>query len=103
MFRDEACARNKDSIILMQRFNMKDGYTCYGDSGGPVMVVNDNGVHVVAAVVSRLPLTNYYSWPPECFCNCNHLPEEHVRVAAVLTWIRNTIKWNRMDIPCNGA
>ena len=65
------------------------------------MVVKENGVHVVAAVVSRQPLTNYYSWPPECFCNCKHLPEEHARVAAVLSWIRNTLTARGMDIPCN--
>ena len=42
------------SNILIQRSEMKDGFACSGDSGGPIVVEN-SGRFVLATVVSSIP------------------------------------------------
>jgi hypothetical protein len=60
---------------------MDDGYACFGDSGGPI-VVKKKRVYVLAAVVTGLsPLG--WEWPPACLCNCNDFPEYEGEEAGV--------------------
>ena len=88
------------SQILCERFQMKDGYSCLGDSGGPIIVEN-NGSFVVVAVVSGLPLHQYlWSWPPPCLCSCNVLPETHARVSHVMSWIYQNLEKRELNVPC---
>ena len=62
------------------------------------MVVKENGRYVQAAVVSRIPLEMYYTWPPKCYCNCNNAPEEHTKVTAALPWISQFLKERNMEV-----
>ena len=77
---------------------MNDGYACFGDSGGPI-VVKRNGVYVLAAVVTGLALLGN-EWPPACLCNCNDLPEYHSKVSTALPWIQQVMKEKMLGFTC---
>ena len=89
-----------ESRILCQRFKMKDGYACHGDSGRPI-VVEKKGTFVLVAVASTVPgMPQMYSWPPACKCSCEILPETHARVVSVLPWIYQNIVQRKLNMPC---
>ena len=86
---------------MFKRFDMKNGFPCSGDSGGPIDE-KSNGKFVLVATVSAGPgwIQNFFSWPPPCKCNCNYLPEVHPRVSAFVPWIRKKLKDRKLDLPC---
>ena len=89
-----------ESRILCQRFKMKDGYACHGDSGGPI-VVEKKGTFVLVAVASTVPgMPQMYSWPPACKCSCEIVPETHARVSSVLPWIYQNMEQRKLKLPC---
>ena len=93
-------SKEHPSKILCERFQMKDGYNCPGDSGGPIFV-ESNGRFSVVAVVSTVPSLQYlWSWPPPCFCSCEILPEVQARVSHVLPWIYQNLEQRELNVPC---
>ena len=81
--------------------NVKNGYSCHGDSGGPIVAKTD-GKFVLVSLVSGGPewIGTFFSWPPPCKCNCNDLPEVHPRVSAVVPWIHKKLNERKLDLPC---
>ena len=99
--KDYPFLRRHPGIILVERFEEEDGYSCYGDSGRPV-VVKSNGNFVLVATVSKGPgfVNSFFSFPPTCHCNCNNLPETHARTSAKVPWILKTLADKNLDLPC---
>ena len=78
---------------------MKDGYSCIGDSGGPI-IVESNINCVLVAVTSTVPNPYVWSWPPPCLCSCEMLPEVQARVSYVLPWIFKNLEQRELNVPC---
>ena len=86
---------------MVERLDRKNGYSCNGDSGGPI-VAKSNGKFVLVATVSGGPgwIQNFLSWPPPCRCNCDYMPEVHPRVSAIVPWIQEKLKDRKLNLPC---
>ena len=88
------------STIVVKRSGMKDGFACFGDSGGPI-VVKHSGRFVLAALVSTVPTGQILSaWPPPCLCNCEVPGETHARVSAAVPWIEQVMIERKLSFSC---
>ena len=90
----ETCANqwegqeNVDESTMM--CNAGDGvYQCYGDRGGPITVLNEQG---------RVEVIGIASWGN---CGQNGLPSVATRVTTYVTWIESNIGGNQCDLLAN--
>ena len=79
---------------------MEDGYGCYGDSGGPIVVEKEGSSVVVGLVSFGSPIPLLTSWPPPCWCNCEGYPELNARVSVAVPWIKQVMAENKLAFSC---
>ena len=93
-------AAKNESTILTQRFKMRDGYDCPGDSGGPVVGEKEGSSVLIGVVSFSYRVGPYLSWPPACWCNCEGLPDVHAKVSTAVPWIQQVMADKKLALSC---